>query len=94
MPPARIPIPVIVAQGCLDEGPTWDLIQDLRFRGHDSRCPHVEVLPEGQEVLPHALTAYTESGFRSTTLCYDCVRAAVQTHFPAWDHPHEEEGLP
>lgn len=91
MPPIRLPIPVVVAEGCVEEGPTWDLIQDLRFRAQDSRCPHLEALPTGQEVLPHALTAYTAAGFRSTTLCYDCVRAAVHQHFPAWDTRQEEK---
>jgi hypothetical protein len=90
MTPTRQPIPIVVAQGCLDEGPTWDMIQDLRLREHDSPCPHVEPLPDGRAVIPKALTAYTVSGFRSTTLCYDCVRLAVMTHFPAWDTPPEE----
>jgi hypothetical protein len=91
MAPTRQPIPVVVAHGCLDEGPTWDLIQDLRLREKDSRCPHVERLPGGREVVPKALTAYNEAGFRSTTLCYDCVRAAVQAHFPAWDTLPDKE---
>jgi hypothetical protein len=93
MTPTRQPVPVEVPVGCLAEGPTWGLIQDLRSHHLDSRCPHVETLAGGQEVLPHALTAYTVSGYRSTTLCYDCVRAAVQTHFPAWDAPPEEEEM-
>jgi hypothetical protein len=92
MTPTRQPIPVVVAYGCLDEGGTWDLIQDLRVRSQDSRCPHVETLEDGREVVPHTLTAYSETGYRSTTLCYDCIRLAVQTHFPAWDTPPKEEG--
>jgi hypothetical protein len=89
MPDDRPTIPHVVAEGCLEER-TWDLIQDLRVRETDTPCPHVERLANGRQVLPQALTAYGDAGFRSTTLCYACVRLAVQTHFPAWDTPNKE----